>query len=457
MARRSSTTLFHAVGLVTVMVAAEACKTRAPDGVALIGATLIDGSGGSPLVNAVIVVRGAHIESIAPRDGFKIPKHTREVDVTGRWIIPGLIDAHAHVAPWALPRYLAWGVTSVRDLHGPLDTILRLRKRLMMDSIPGPRLFSAGAMIDGVPTTYPDALPAANPGAARKAVDRLAVAGVDYLKVYTRVDPPMLRAIVDEARNFSLRVAAHLGLTDAVTAAEIGVSSIEHLSGVPEAASASAEPFYAAHARGFFAGWTYFERSWASLDSAALGRVAKALAQKRVTLIPTLVLHETFSRLNDSTRYHDPALRAVPDSEIARWNVADMIRRANWTTADFEAFQRSREMQDLFVREFRAAGGLIAAGTDAANQMLVPGYSEHEELRLLVHAGLTPTAALLAATRDAARLIGADSLGSLAPGRAADLVILTADPLVDISNTRLIDQVMIRGVLMRADSIRRAW
>jgi imidazolonepropionase-like amidohydrolase len=450
-------TIRRATSLLVAALAVLGCRDKGPQGLALVGATVIDGSGGPPLHDAVVVVRGTRIESVTPRAGFRMPKHTEQLDVTGRWIIPGLIDAHAHAVRWALPRYLGWGVTAVRDLHGQLDTMLALREAAVLNSMPSPRIFTAGAMIDGVPTTYPDALPAADAAAARKAVDRLAVAGVDYLKVYTRITPTLLRAITDEAKSFNLRIAAHLGLTDALTAASLGVSSIEHLSGVPEAAVENPEPFYAAHSRSFFAGWTAFERSWAGLDSAALQRVAAGLAREHVVLVPTLVLHETFSRLDDSVLYHEPAMAAVPDSERARWNVADMIRRANWTTADFEAFRKSRPMQDLFIREFRAAGGIVAAGTDASNQMLIPGYSEHEELSLLVRAGLTANAALLAATRDAARLIGADSLGSIAPGRSADLVVLRADPLADIANTREIDRVMIRGNLMRADSIRRSW
>ncbi len=439
------------------LVALGGCRDRGPEGLALVGATVIDGSGGTPLADAVVLVRGTHIEAIAPREGFKIPGHTRKVDVAGRWIIPGLIDAHAHVARWSLPRYLAWGVTTVRDAHGQLDTILGLREEAILNAVASPRIFTAGAMIDGVPTTYPDALPAADPVAARKAVDKLAVAGVDYLKVYTRITPALLRAVVDEARTFNLRVTAHLGLTDAVTAATIGVHSIEHLSGVPESAVADPAPFYAAHARSFFAGWTMFEQSWATLDSAALSRVAGELAGRHIVLIPTLVLHETFAHLDDSTLYRAPELRAVPDSERARWNVPDMIRRAGWGPADFAAFRASRPAQDRFIREFRAAGGIVAAGTDAANQMLIPGFSEHQELSLLVDAGLTPTAALLAATRDAAHLLGADSLGRIGPGRAADLVVLTADPLANIRNTRAVEWVMVRGNLMRADSIRKSW
>ena len=134
-----------------------------------------------------------------------------------------------------------------------------------------------------------------------------------------------------------------------------------------------------------------------------------------------------------------------------------MIARAGWKTADFAAFRASRANQDLFLREFRAAGGTIAAGTDASIQMMVPGASEHDEMALLVAAGLTPGDALLAATRNVAQLLGADSLGSVAPGKVADLVILLADPLADIANTRKIDRVMLRGLLVNADSIRTHW
>jgi imidazolonepropionase-like amidohydrolase len=434
-----------------------ACRRSPPDGVALVGATLFDGSGGPVLSNSVVVVRRGRIESVGTSTGFELPPKTRQVDVAGRWIIPGLIDAHAHVEPWALPRYLAWGVTTVRDVHGTLDSVLRLRDRVNLGAVAGPRIYSAGAMIDGLPTTYPDAIGANSPRDARKGVDRLVNAGADLIKVYTRVDPTLLHAVLDEARTFNLRVAGHLGMTDAVTAAKEGITSIEHLSGVPEASMSDASSLYAAHYRGFFPGWTAFERSWAGLDSAALARVAKVLADRRVTLVPTLVLHETFSRLDDPAVLADTTLRAVPELQQARWNVADMIRRAGWTEQDYPAFRAGRPKQDLFLRLFAAAGGRIATGTDASNQLLVPGYSEHRELELLVHAGFTPRDALLAATRNGALLLGVDSLGLIAPGKAADLLILTGDPLEDIHHTLAIDRVMSRGALLSADSIRRAW
>jgi imidazolonepropionase-like amidohydrolase len=458
MAGKSFTTIRRAIrasGL-ALLAAVAACGDKEPTGLALVGATLVDGSGGPPRQDAVVVVRGGRIESVGVAAGFELPDRTTAVDVRGKWIIPGLIDAHAHVAPWALTRYLAWGVTAVRDVHGAQDTILALRRRAAAGELPGPRIYAAGAMIDGRPTTYADAIGVDDATDARKAVDRLSVAGADFVKVYTRVDAPLLRAVVDEASTFHLKVAAHLGLTDAVTAASIGVGSIEHLSGVPEAAG-DASALFSAHYRGFWPGWTAFERGWVGLDSAALARVAGQLASQQVILVPTLVLHETFSRLDDPASTAQAELSAVPAPEQERWDVPGMISRAGWSAADFAAFRRARPNQDRFIRAFRKAGGVIAAGTDASNQLLIPGASLHREMELLVAAGMTPAEALASATRAGATLLGLDSLAVVAPGKAADLVVLGADPLADIRNTRSVERVMVRGRLMGVDSIKATW
>lgn len=441
------------VGLLATM----ACQEGGPERLALVGATVIDGSGGPPLDDAVVVIRGTGIEAVVAREAFELEGDTRAIDVSGKWIIPGLIDAHAHTERWALPRYIAWGVTSIRDVHGTRDSIFALRDEVNLGSIPGPRMFISGAMIDGKPTTYPNAIGVDNGADARRAVDALAVDGADYVKTYSRITPSVMADLVDEADVLQLRVAAHLGLTDAATAARIGVRSIEHMTGVPEAALSNPEPLYSAHRRSFFDGWTASEAAWASLDSAALSRVARQLAQARVFLVPTLILHETYSRLDDSTLYASPDLSAVPDSIRERWNVPGMMRRAGWNTREFEAFRKSRPNQNLFLREFIRAGGLAAAGTDASNQMLVPGLSVHQEMELMVQAGLTAPAALLAATRNGARLLGADSLGVVIPGGVADLVVLSANPLDDISNTRQVELVVLRGQIFNPDSIRGTW
>jgi len=445
---------FAAASVAAVLALLPGCGTRAPDGVALVGATLIDGRGGPPRPGMTIVVREGKIAAIGAAGSVEIPKDMRRVDVSGRWVIPGLIDAHAHLARWSLPHYLAWGVTTVRDMHGTLDSALALRDEVRTGRIAGPRIYTAGAMIDGLPTTYSNAIPANRPNDARKGVDRLVNAGVDFIKVYTRMDRPLLAAVTDEAKTFGLPVAAHLGLTDAVTAAGLGVRSIEHLSGIPEAAVADPSSLYAAHYRGFFPGLTAFEQQWPRLDSAALARVARSLVEHQVFVVPTLVLHETLSRLDDPAVREDSALRAVPAQQREAWNVAGMVQRAGWSDAEFNAFRRARAVQDEFVRIFAAAGGRVVTGTDAANQLLVPGYSEHRELELLVAAGLEPRAALFAATRDAAALLDADSIGVIAPGKVADLVVLTANPLEDIRRSRTVERVMVRGRLLSADSIR---
>jgi imidazolonepropionase-like amidohydrolase len=436
------------------------CVNSPPDGIALVGATLIDGTGGPPLADAAIVVRHGRIESVGSRTGFELPKKTREVNVAGKWIIPGLVDAHSHLAPaagWAPSRYLAWGVTTVRDVHGDLNAIMGIRKRANLGPLKSPRVYAAGAMIDGLPTTYRDAIGVNAENDARKAVDRLASSGTDLVKVYTHIDAPLLRAVVDEAHAFNLSVTGHLGMIDALGAARLGISAIEHMSGVAESASRDPSALYAAHYRGFFPGWTASERSWADLDSAALARVATRLAEQKVTIVPTLVLHETLSRLDDPALLRDPALADVPAEAKRKWDVKNLISRAGWTAADFASFRRSRPKQDLFVRMFAGSGGRIVVGTDASNQLLVPGYSEHRELELLVRAGLSPREALRAATRNGAVLLGVDSLGLLAPGKAADLVVLSRDPLSDIRNTRAVQSVMTRGQLLDADSIRATW
>jgi imidazolonepropionase-like amidohydrolase len=439
-------------GLLAALALA-ACAKAEKDGVALVGGNIITGAGDPVQRDMVIVVQHGRIQTIAPREGFDIPRNLEEVDVTGLFILPGFIDGHGHVQRWALPAYLAAGVTSVRDVHGQQDTILAIREEASLGGLVAPRVFSAGAMLDGAPPTYPDATVLATATEARRAVDALAVLGVDYIKIYTHVTPELLKPLLDEASTFNLRVTAHLGLIDAVTAARLGVKSIEHMSGVPEAASPNPEKFHAEHRASFFRGWNYFERSWASLDSTALTRVAGTLAELRVAIIPTLVLHEHMSRLDDPAILTHPDIATVPDSQVVLWNVPDLKARAGWTEADFAAFRASRPNQDLFLRAFRAAGGRIIAGTDAANQLIVPGWSLHTELELLVQAGLTPADAIATATFNTAQLLGADSLGLVAPGKLADLVLLKANPLTDIRNTREVARVMIRGQLYDAASL----
>jgi imidazolonepropionase-like amidohydrolase len=435
-----------------------AACTPSGDGVIVLeGATLIDGSGSEPVKDAVILVKDGHIQAVARENEIAVPSGAREISLIGKTVIPGLIDAHAHVERWALERYVAWGVTTVRDLGAmTTDSAIALRNDCNLGAVLGPRLFTSGAMIDGLPPTYPTATGVAEASAARKAVDQRAVAGTDVLKIYTKITPSLLKPLMDEASTLRLSVAAHLGKTDAITAARAGVASLEHMAGVVQAAVHDPAPYFKAH-NGFLTGWTLEEGGWASLDSASVQRVARAVAATRTAVVPTLVLHEMLARLDNPTLLLRPGMEDVPAGAASVRDVPGLLKRTHWRGADLQAFRRARARQDQFVREFKRAGGLIAAGSDAANQLLVPGLSLHEEVALLVAAGLSPVEAITAATRKGAQLLHADSLGLLEAGKVADLVVLDGDPVTAIAATRRIAWVMIRGRIIQPDSLRKTW
>lgn len=384
------------------------------------------------------------------------PRGAEEIRLDSKWVIPGLIDAHVHLERWAMSRYLAYGVTSVRGMGGDVDTLLALRDSIRLGASLGPRLFLSGPMVDGSPTTWGTATAVTDETQARRVVDQLVLNGFDHAKVYTKLNRRLLTALVDEAMALDVPVAAHLGRVDAVTAARIGVASLEHMSGVVEASLSDPADVLRSH-NDFFRGWRAFERTWAQLDSARLERTVRRLRETEVAIVPTLVLHETFGHLADENFAESIDLAGVPPWVQERWDVPDLIRRARLTNADFRAFRRSRPKQDLFVRRFRAAGGLVAAGSDSPNQLLAPGASLHQELWLLVEAGLSAEDAILAATRDAARLLRVDSIGVILPGKVADFLVLSGNPLDDITNSSLIHRIVYRGAGYRPEDFKTEW
>jgi imidazolonepropionase-like amidohydrolase len=444
--------------IVACLVAATAACDRfhGSDVVVIQGVTLIDGSGGPPVADAVIVVRAGHIESVARVNEIDLPRGATVLDLTGKTVIPGLIDAHAHVSEWAGPRFLAWGVTTVRDLSDDSAVAYDLKRRFNDGTLPGPRVFTSGGMIDERPPAYPGAEAIGTPDEGRRAVDRRAVSSADWLKVYTGVTPDQLAAILDEAASFRLPTAAHLGVTDALTAARAGVASIEHLTGVAQAAAGDVGAL--PRAAGDAASRRRAEaRIWAGLDSARIAAVAAALAETRASIVPTLIATEALVRVADSAFIGRRAMGDVPAAAAEVRDAAAFRTRIGWAPADALLLAAARRTQALFLREFRRAGGLMGAGSDAAAPLLVPGFSLHEELALLVDMGFAPLSTIATATRRNAQLLRADSLGWIAPGKVADFVILDARPDSNILATRDIHLVMSRGRLLDPDSVRASW
>lgn len=417
------------------------------------GATVLTGTG-TVITNAVLIVSNGHIEALGSADEVRVPRGAEVHDASGRWIIPGLIDAHVHADRWTMTGFLAYGVTTVRDAGGIQDSVLFLRDDVASGAVDGPRMYVSGAMIDAAPTVWPGATAVRSSSDARRAVGNRVLIGATQIKVYTKIDRRLLAPLLDEAKALEIPVAAHLGRVDAVTAAQLGVRSLEHMSGVIEATLGSGSGLLEAHSE-FFRGWNASERAWSRADSASLQRVADQLVAAGVAIVPTLALHEAWTHLADDAFVQALDVAAMPAGAVNAWNVPDLVRRAGITAADFTAFARSRPNQDRFVRLFHRAGGLVAAGSDSPNQLLPPGASLHRELQLLVAAGLTPEQALTAATRGAARLLAADSLGLLREGGIADFVVLRADPRQDIANVGAIAEVIAAGYVYNPTALRQ--
>lgn len=424
---------------------------------ALIGATLIDGSGAPPLADAAIVIRGDRIVAVGPRDEVTIPRDARVVDVAGRWITPGLIDAHVHffqsgglytrpdaidlrqVVPYeselgrtkaqleaTFARYVASGVTAVVDFGGPLWNFdVRDHAR---DSAPAPRVSVAGPLIATSPRPSIGALDLGDPpiiyAESVEMARALAIAQLerrpDFIKVWGIGS--------DSAASSRIR-----SITEAVVA-------VAHPRGVRVAVHATELE----HARAAVAGGADILVHGVG-DQPVDQDFIDALRDRGVVYVTTLVVFEGF---------RDLAL-GRPDYSIIERSLGDPVAIASLYETPAEQLiqgrraiieQRVQQMQENVVRLVRG-GARVAAGTDAGNPGTLHGPALHRELQLLVEAGLTPMEALSAATRDASFAYAVrPSVGRVTRGALADLLVLAADPLADIGNLAQIERVYSRGV-----------
>ena len=444
------------LGLAATLALA-ACTAPGKGVIALEGATLIDGTGGPPVQDALILIRGGRIEAVSRVNEIRVPRGAQRISLVGKTVIPGLVDSHARAERWAMPRFIAWGVTTLRDAgDAPEDTLIALRNDVSLGTILGPRMYTSGSGIDAAPAGAPGWVAAATSDEARRAVDARVNAGVDYVRAEPGVPPAMLRAILDEATVLHTPVALTPGRVDAASAARAGVAALDQLTGVVAAMARNPASIMKAYGQRW-AGWAAEEKGWSTFDSNSVASMARALAGTHVSLIPSLVSHDAMAKLNDSSLLAGSGWADVPASRASVRGLAEFLRETGWSARDLSAFVSARTRQNQFVRDFRRAGGLVAAGSDSPSPGLAPGGSLHREMALLVSAGFTPLEAITAATRYGAELLQADSLGVVQSGRLADLVVLNSDPSQHIESTQDIAWVMLRGNIYHPDSLRLQW
>lgn len=437
-------------------------------GLAFFNVNVVDVESGRVLPGRTVLIVQHRIEAIGPADEVPIPPGTRSIDGSGRFLIPGLIDMHVHLFNnvsrgdpniWAFPLFIANGVTGVREMWtepASMGTVREWRRAITQEALIAPRVLAAGALVDG-PGAWMNHMPeVTTPAGGRRFVREASDAGVDSIKVYSLLRPAVYAAILDEARQLDIPVAGHVPLqVRAIEGAEAGQRTNEHLYQVRGACS-TIESQILEERRQFYSG-AYTEtdevalldsevhRFAAAFNAAICRGAAASLANAGQWQTPTLVNERRWMLGVPGNQARDEALALVPSVEQEAW-IRQLENGSLTYSGDTASLRRSWEATLRVVLILAEEGVGLLVGTDFGNPFVIPGVGLHDELELLVEAGLTPPQALRAATLNPALALGAtDSLGSVAPRRLADLVLLAADPLVDIRNTRRIDGVALNG------------
>jgi imidazolonepropionase-like amidohydrolase len=412
--------------------------------------------GASVQSDRTVIISGDRIASVSDSTNAHWPKNARVIDATGQYLIPGLWDMHVHSAfgDWfpggrdiILPLFIANGITGVRDMGGDLPVLMAWRKAVANGKIIGPRMVVSGPMLDGYLANgklrFPSSIAVSTPHDAIAAVDSLKKQGVDFIKVQSAISRDAYLAAATEAHKQGLPIVGHV--PDKVRIREVveaGQTSIEHLMGIFEGCSTEEDKF--------IRGEGSLPLLLSTQNQQRCDSLVQLLAQRQTWQAPTLVWQRGGEFLDQRDLKHQPLDNYVPaywrDVTWRRFTaemMPDLLRDPLALRKDY--FARNLQITGAMHR----AGVPFLAGTDSAPGVyIMPGFSLHDELANFVEAGFTPMESLQTATSNPARFLGLQaSAGSVESGKTADLVLLRANPLEDIHNTRKISAVVAQGRL----------
>ncbi len=409
---------------------------------AIVGGTLIDGTGAAPVSDAVVVIHKGRIVAAGPKSEVKIPKHASVVDARGKFILPGLWDMHAHFeqVEWG-PIYLAAGVTTVRDCGNEFEFITSVRDAIAQGRGLGPRILAAG-IVDGSGPMTIGVERVDTPEQARDWVDRYHAAGFQQMKIYSSVKLEEVKAVAEEAHKLGMTVTGHVpnGL-NAYQTIEAGQDQINHIQYIADIMHA---PFPSNVSR--------IDRAKAvanlDLDSPEARKALAFLKDRHTVVDPTMALFELYTATTAK-----PSASFEPGVNKVAPELAEQLTDVGPPSERSEIGEKAFEKEVAIVGALHRAGIPIVAGTDQA----VPGYSLHREIELYAQAGFTPMEAIQAASIVSARAMGLDKeSGTVEKGKRGDVIVIDGNPLEGIHNTRNVEYVITNGTMYHTAELWRS-
>lgn len=443
---------------IAVTILLSGCPEKLEADLIIKNVTIVDVENGLVKPAMDLAVSGDRIAAILPHKSDRQYPTGQVIDGSGKYLIPGLWDMHTHTW-WAykdfFPLLIANGVTGIREMFGSLENIKQIRAEIAAGEIPGPEIYSAGAIVDGDPAIWPGSDVAGSPEAGREYVRKQMAEGADFIKVYSLLDRQTYFAIADESKKQRIPFAGHIPakvtIEEAVAA---GQHTIEHAIGLLEYCSDKKDHYFAVmrgekHDSLLSGRWAYMRRQKFivdSFDAQKVADLAALLTDSNTWLCPTNTVNRSFAEMNDPEFRKDERTAYMPAVAMRGWDPTQDFRLRWRTEADYQISKDRYQLILSNTKILHDAGVKFLAGTDYPNPFCFPGFSLHDELQIFVDAGLSPLAALQTATLNPALFLQRnDDFGSVESGKIANLLLLNANPLDNIANTREIAAVVLRG------------